>query len=201
MWELLPLNVRIFLQSLYGEQSPITEKDLNRAEIDALKKIGDNRYINFPKYYNANSVELAKILNPTATTQTLLRKVDDATAEKYIPSKQINYADYSIAPDTPGWLGVAGKTISDPRYRIATTLGNFGMEDRGDHYRAYDTYTWNGDFKEAGGGRLSTLNDIFGDENKGFREQLIRKPTLLFNALAEIFAPQVDRKVDIKIPK
>ena len=170
MADFLPINARFFLDSLQGKTDPITEKDFSPEEIKTLSEIGKNKF------------------RPAIPTSGF-NPQDIADVEAILHSPQVGYADYSANPDKRNALL---STLTDPRYRIATSLGNFGMLDKGDHYQVYDKYNWNGDFKTP----VKSLKDIWNNPD-------VDKTSLtsLGNALAEVYAPKVTRPVNIKVPK
>jgi hypothetical protein len=170
MADFLPINARFFLDSLQGKTDKITEKDFSPEEIQTLREIGNTK---FRPYGSTKGFDPETI----------------AAVEKMQREPQVGYVDYSPNPDR---RNAAWATLSDPRYRIATSLGNFGMKDEGDHYKVYDKYTWNGDFKEP----VKSLKDLWNNPN-------VDKTSLtsVGNALAEIYAPKTSRPVEVRIPK
>lgn len=191
MWETLPINVRLYLQSLLGETKPITEKDFSKSELEVLKQQGNLKYVKGPKQARQNEQDKLRVNKQGYLPSTLARLYDQTYEKDYTPtSKQITYADYSPAPDLSNWSGTAYKTISDPRFRVATSLGNFGITDNGDHYQVFDDYAWNGDFNSP----INSLNDLW-------NQTRFTRPTELLNGLAELFAPQTKRPVNIRINK
>lgn len=170
MADFLPVNARFFVDSLQGKTDKITEKDFSPEEIQTLREIGNNKFRPVVPMFNASSQELAAI-------------------QKDLHSPQVGYPDYSPNPDQ---RNAAWATLTDPRYRIATSLGNFGMKDEGDHYKVYDKYNWNGDFKEP----VKSLKDLWNNPN-------VDKTSLtsVGNALAEIYAPKTSRSVELRVPK
>lgn len=183
LYRQVPLNARLFTDSLRGVTTPLTEKDLRPDEIKVLQDIYTQRQ---------NQIRMANEFankNPTYSAQD---KLDSAAqAQKLYGSKQVGYGDY--APhlfDLQNWLQSAYNSFTDPRYRIATSLGNFGMEPQGNNLRIYDKYNWNGDFDKP----IKSLADVF-------RSTSMTNPTQVLNGLAELFAPKVSRPVEINIPQ
>lgn len=173
---LLPVNGRFYLESLLGKTDPITEKDFSEEDLKLLKSEAVSKYITVPA-------------NVRAMQQGQERAgVEVMTANPINP--QVSYGDYRGRPDNSNWAQALIKSYTSPEFRIGTSLGNFGIKDRGDHYEAYDTYNWNGDFDK----QIKTLQDLW-------NQTKFSKPTSILNGLAELYAPKVNRPVNIKIPK
>lgn len=186
----LPINARFFLQSLFGTDSPITEKDFSASEIDVLRSAGNRKYVSKPEWARQNDLHEVGQNQAGYLPQTQLRQIDETMQRPYIPqNRQSGYEDYYLMPDRGGWADSVQKTLTDPSYRIATSLGNFGIEDQGDAYRVYDKYNWNGDFDKP----VQSLQDVF----KGG----LTNPTLFLNRLAELYAPKTSRPVNVRVPK
>lgn len=181
LYRQVPLNARLFADSLRGVTTPVTERDLRPDELAVLQGIYDKRQ--------------RTLANETAMIQR--SKFEDdlkrdliANAQKTAADKQVGYMGYHPTPDQYNWLQSVYKTFTDPSYRIATSLGNFGMENQGNNLRFYDKYNWNGDFATP----INTLGDLW-------KQASFARPTETLNALAEMFAPKVSRPVEINIPQ
>lgn len=198
MWESLPLNVRLFLESLIGETKPITEKDLTSDELQVLKGQAVAKYVNEPAIRGnmmrariKQSIEYPDSLFAMQySPQTYARLIDKSYETPKNIRPQVSYLDYRAAPDDANWLQAINKTYNSPEFRIGTALGKFGIKDIGDAYEVYDTYNWKNDFDRP----ITSLKDVF--EVSEFS-----KPTSVLNALAALYAPKVDRPIKIKVNK
>jgi hypothetical protein len=188
---MLPINIQLFLDSLRGKTSPITEKDFDPIDIEFLRKFGDRTYGAAVTASRENKLANIELNNNKYLPQTQARLVDSAQTYQPRLEKQVGYGQYvKELPDYVNWLDAAHKSFNDPAFRISTSLGNFGMEDKGDYYRVYDKYNWNGDFDKP----VNSLQSLWEQTRLG-------NPTRILNGLAEMFAPKVSRPVELKINK
>lgn len=185
---MLPINIQLFLDSLLGKTNTVTEKDFSLEDLDVLRKLGDKRSV-AEDTVRQNRLALLEPRLENYLPQTQARLVDKANSHTI--NRQVQYGHYTKdLPDNNNWTSALTKSFNDPAFRISTSLGNFGMEDKGDHYRVYDKYNWNGDFEKP----IKSLGDLW--EQASFS-----KPTEFLNGLAELYAPKVSRPVDIKVYK
>ena len=180
LYKQVPLNARLFIDSLRGATTPVTERNLRPDELQTLQDI-------YTKRQRTLANETAMIQRSQLEDER--KKELIANAIKTAGNKQVGYGDYSPAPDMNNWLEAAYKSFTDPRFRIATSLGNFGMRQQGNNLNFYDTYNWNGDFARP----VNTLKDVWNQAS-------MSRPTEVLNALAEMFAPKANRPVNINIP-
>lgn len=182
LYRQVPLNARLFVDSLRGVTTPVTERDLNPDELRVLEDI-------YRKRQRTMESE-TKMINKSDTLTDIDKAFFAMNAQKTAQHPQVGYSEYSFQPDRYGWLGSLMQTINNPNYRIGTSLGNFGMKDQGDKLNFYDTYNWNGDFAYP----IKNLGDLF-------KQTSVMRPTEILNGLAELYAPKVNRPVNITIPK
>ena len=181
LYKQVPLNARLFIDSLRGVTTPVTEKDLSSDELKVLEDIYKKRQ---RQYENET-----RMVNKSDKFTDIDKAFYTQSAEQRRTQPQVSYSDYSFAPDRHGWLGALMETMSNPAYRIGTSLGNFGMKQQGNNLNFYDKYNWNGDFAYP----IKSLGDLWNQTS-------IMRPTEILNGLAELYAPKVTRPVNINIP-
>lgn len=196
--DLFPTNAKIFASSLMGDTSPITEKNFTADELAAMVDLiknkaaqdqqneavlrrgvrGPEEYAAFPNSRNGQDVPYSDYM---AEKNKKL-----ATYDKTKGKTSITYTDYpdEAKPDTHGWLNTFLKSYTDPRYGVATSLGQFNALDRGNQYEVQDQYNWNKS-------EPFQMADLF---------ELFKRPEAIGNALMRL-GPQVNRPVKIMLPK
>lgn len=188
---MLPINIQLFLDSLIGKTTPVTEKDFYPSDIEFLRKFGDRTYGAATTAARENRLADIELNERGYLPQTQARLVDSAQVYQPKLKKQVTYKNYTKdLPDDNMWLDSVRKSFTDPAFRVSTSLGSFGMEDKGDYYRVYDKYNWNGDFDRP----VNSLQSLWDQAS-------FTHPTSILNGLAEMFAPKVTRPVELKINK
>ena len=195
---MVPTNVRTFGESLLGNKAPITEKDFSEEELRAMMELiqakeaqdaqreawlrgsirGQEQYQNLPNQRHGQMVPYE---------QYLKEKQDKiGTFDKTRGKTSVTYQDYpsESSPDSMGWLDTAKASYNDPKFGVATTLGQFNAQDTGDAYQIQDQYNWN----PSKGMSLEDLVELF------------KRPEAIGNTLMRL-GPGVNRPVNIKLQK
>ena len=162
--EIVPVNFRMLAKSIVAP-SPVTEKDFNKRELQALNKVAKraefrvNNPLNtqasneilkqlqdhwdsqkYPQYPQVNSMGVPNNNNNIAnyaqdySSDMIYNMAKDMTA------KGIQYPDYNTDVDINS-IGnnFAYRSIVDPNYALATTLGRAVLKDN----KLADTYDFN----------------------------------------------------------
>ena len=127
----VPINARMFAQSLTGDTSPLTEADMNTADLDALR----------------SAVSRAKADGRSYFDYLDLDQADTPSRQRGIPFGE---------PVTD----MISRSLSDPAYRMKTTIGQAGFTDGHEGVTVTDTYDFNGLNQITG--RAVTQGDDYG---------------------------------------
>lgn len=144
----VPVNARTFLDTIFGNRDPITEKDFTKEELDTLKTSIANRqrsnilreeaiqqdlrmspqeYQKNPQAYWDDSFQRKEIAYDEFMRQKM-REQDSFNRTRDRVS--FGYGDYPIksgefaAPVVQNWLSAILQSYTDPGFRLAATLGS-----------------------------------------------------------------------------
>lgn len=174
LYQQLPTNVRLYLEFLAGKDSPITEQDFTRDELE----------------YMVNQ------LNKRNASPTFDELFDEKS------SVPVN-AYYSEAVYDPENIGRFLETLQTPEYRVQTSLGEYtGLkDDEGNFKRIVDAYNFNeADLPELlqlsrghnQGEYAVTITDVL---------SALDRPQLAAELFARYVRPEHSRDVNINIPE
>ena len=174
LYQQLPTNVRLYLEFLAGKDSPITEQDFTRDELE----------------YMVNQ------LNKRNASPTFDELFDEKS------SVPVN-AYYSEAVYDPENIGRFLETLQTPEYRVQTSLGEYtGLkDDEGNFKRIVDAYNFNEadlpELLQLSRGRNQgeygvTITDVL---------SALDRPQLAAELFARYVRPEHSRDVNINIPE
>lgn len=166
LWHTVPTPMRVYLESILGASSPITEKDFKSDElVELFRLIADAE---------ATRQESAKRSGLHADAQYKQERwvagpdgklVQQPTRMRDYFPKAVTYDNYQLGNTrTPGIIG----NILDPENPLYYTLGQFRYESTPEGYIVHDKY----DFPEGGGGAfnwLQMLGRALGLDEEGAR--------------------------------
>ena len=167
---MLPSNSRVFLQSLFGRDDPITDEDFSARElaiIEALaRNAGEGGAVTYDTYGEIRPIQGDPV---GADYWTLFDPDPGGTALGGLQDK------------------LTGNTA--PSQSVMTTLGQFQATPEGDGYRIKDQYNFNTNYPT----REEAQEDFF-DRLKGFRpwrlDDEFSGPYSLARAAGEAFGPR-----------
>lgn len=199
----VPANARIFMSTVAGNRSPITEKDFTDTELSTLRdlyneKTASNRerqenyrnlQYNTPREYQLSpETRIDPIKGGRAIPvsysdwQEDLKRKEDSYNKN--PTKtSVSYEDYNVkkgyntAPVMDGWLNTIMNSYRDPRQALMGTLGSFNFQDNGG--RVEDTYGMKKDqqwyYHNAANKGLMDILQRYYDKPGSLGENLYRK--------------------------
>lgn len=201
LYKKIPVNMRVFGESLLGSRAPITEKDFSDEDLQFIKQA----YLKKKANNDSNEQLLRReLVSGTGWAADEQGNLVDSTAEyrknvqraldTYIKTKDktsLGYSDYdnSGIPQGGGWLKQVAGSFNDPAYRTATTLGSFNVHEDPEHgLIVKDKYDWESVKASPG--------EVFSAFLQGSAS-----PEELGNALMRTIRPDVSRDVRIKLPQ
>ena len=212
LYKQIPVNARVFAETVLGAEDPITEEDFTAEDLRYLRSLVDEtsakndareaQLLRDRDYYRANpdlrSYELGEGGNLVDITDREREELD-RKIKSYEDTRgrtSVNYGDITKTQKygTEGEFESITKTIKDsfldPAYRAKTTLGRFTAEQQEDGSVVIkDTYDWNQLDQKV------SLQDFL-DALPG----MIRSPRKAGNAFMRLVKPDTSREVNIKLP-
>lgn len=169
----LPLNLQIFLETVLGKQTPITEKNLlpqdkeklkevirrkQQANLDREFSLQNSLYDTPQEFRRGSPTKLEETTDGRyiSVPQSYTEHQDDikrqlASFEKTRGKTSVSYGDYGVAsgenaaPVGQSWGSMLKQSIDDPAFRLAGTLGSFNAYDTPTGTRVEDTYGFDKD--------------------------------------------------------
>jgi len=212
LYKQIPVNARVFAETVLGAEDPITEEDFTDEDLRYLRRLVDETSAKNDvreaelrgdrDYYRANpdlrSYELGEGGNLVDITDRRREKLD-RRIKSYEDTRgrtSIDYQDITKTQKhgTEGEFESVIKTVKDsfldPAYRAKTTLGRFTAEQQEDGSVVIkDTYDWNQLDQKV------SLRDFL-DALPG----MIRSPRKAGNAFMRLVKPDTSREVNVKLP-
>ena len=204
VYKKIPANMRIFAETLFGEEGPITEADYSEEDLQFLrreydkKKAEDLKDEEFARYQLANTQE-GDLL--TFKDGKIVDSTDKLRAEReedvayYDRTKgKTHMAPYDYASEEydheGNWVSSTMQSFQDPSYRAGTSLGRFYVVQQDDgSVRIEDTYDWTKAPKDIS---LTQWLGIVG---------ALKSPEQVGNVIMRLFMPDTARDVNIKLPE
>ena len=165
----IPTNARLLVENILGRKSDITEKDFTEDELVEMILLSEMQENNYRNKKNR------KFANQPLNQTTVSSYGADPQA---LGAKQV---DESYAASLY-------RTLTDPQYRVATSLGRFESESNPDDITIKDEYNFNEKQRD-----LPT--DLV-----GMLGRIVNSPELAGEYLANLFNTS-PRQVNIKVPK
>lgn len=177
----VPVNIRTFVETVLGNQNPITEQDFSPEELQTLRNtIAGRQKFNLERegrlreslrtppqeYYRRPEVEYddalqRKPLSYPAFLEKKQRELDSFTNTSDRTS--FSYGDYPIksgdmaAPVLQNWFDALYQSYNDPGFRLASTLGSAKYQDG----HVVDSYGFTDNHPTYGVKSSASLADIF----------------------------------------
>lgn len=218
-----PVNAQTFLSTIFGNRDPITEKNFSPEELEALKEtIRKKKEYNAnyeaklllglqatPEDYSANP-EFSLVPGEKGTyksvpkpySQFIKETIDRLKSfDKDRSKTSVSYGDYHVnsgedaAPVNQGWLNALYQSFTDPKFRLASTLGSFNAYDRNGQIVVEDNYGFDKDTQENYYGNASEkplTNILYNNWDR---------PGSLGEILYRKYLGDASRPVRINIPK
>ena len=184
----VPANMRVFAGSMLGDESPITEKNFNPEELQAMRAQIIRR--------QAENADLEEMYR-TGNSQTFNADTGDwvdgdfskeiASFDDTRGKTAISYDDYELSNEQNESSLL--KSFTDPEYSVQTTLGRYVAHQNEDGSTTIkDVYDWN----DADVSKLST-KDIFNAfaNSKNARH--------IGNLAARLLKPNIKRPVEVNL--
>jgi hypothetical protein len=208
----VPTNARILLETMAGKTSDITEDDLEPDDLEALKSVVAQRKDHNLRYEEdlrkiAAGDESAFIPNqfyhrhgsdPEYMKQAAKESLE--TRDRTRNNTSVGYESYGDAGrllDNKGLGESIKKSYTEPRFRMATTLGAFNATDDDKGTLVRDVYRYYLDKKKEGQWKGDTpihdrtISEIY-EKSQG--------PVRFFEQLYQKYFPDRERKVNIRLP-
>jgi hypothetical protein len=212
LYKQIPVNARVFAETVLGAKDPITEEDFTDEDLRYLRRLVDetrakneareaelrsdrDRYRANP---NLRSYELSEDRSFIDVTDKKREELD-RKIKSYEDTRGRTSVDYrditkTQKSGTEGEFESITKTIRDsfldPAYRAKTTLGRFTAEQQEDGSVVIkDIYDWNQLDQKV------SLQDFL-DALPG----MIRSPRKAGNAFMRLVKPDTSREVNVKLP-
>ena len=166
----MPVNINTYLASLFGDTTPITDKNFSEEDLTSLRETikrkqqfnkdrqeslkyqqldTPSEYRRSPEYSlvpkTPGSTTLISQETPYSVRQDNLKNQEESYRKN--PNKiSVSYGDYNVksgenaAPVGQNTLSALFQSFTDPAFRLASTLGSFNAYDEGDKYRVEDQY-------------------------------------------------------------
>ena len=197
LYNRLPVNMRVFVETALGNTSPITAEDFSDEDLRFLREKYEKTNAENERaeaYYRAQ-LERATPEAPYAEAgrdqyrkelEDKIKSYDDTRGKTSM--HQWDYASKGYKHEGD-WVDTIVNSFTDPSYRAGTTLGSFNVIQQEDgSVSIQDTYDW-----------------TKAPENISLIEFLsavtaVKSPEQLGNVFMRLLNPDVSRKVDIKLP-
>lgn len=199
LYKKIPTNLRLFGEYLAGVESPITEKDFTTEELDLIRNQIIAQKINnevledeYRKAGDADAVETFK----TTRGRTSVSPYD--IQESGLPRTKTTFGRSYLSGGSgsvdKGWED-ALRSLDDPRYTVATSLGKYTAEDVDDGFRIRENY----DFNRGASDRPSPIQDVESfDQLKNLLTNMQATPEVVGETLANLIKSD-PRAVDIRL--
>ena len=163
LYKKIPTNLRLFGEYLAGVESPITEKDFTEDELDVIRnqivaqKI--NNEVLEDEYRKAGDADAVETFEKTRG-RTSVSPYD--IQESGLPTTKTTFGRSYLSGGSgavdKGWEESL-KSLNDPSYTVATSLGKYTAEDIEDGFRIRENY----DFNRGSLDRPLPIQDIMRD--------------------------------------
>ena len=199
LYKKIPTNLRLFGEYLAGVESPITEKDFTEDELDVIRNQIIAQKINnevledeYRKAGDADAVEtFEKTRGRTSVSPYTIQESGLPTSKTTFGRSYISGGSGAV---DKGWEE-ALKSLNDPSYMVATTLGKYTAEDVEDGFRIREDY----DFNRGASDRPSPIQDIESfDQLKNLLATMQATPEVVGETLANMIRSE-PRAVDIRL--
>jgi len=199
LYKKIPTNLRLFGEYLAGVESPITEKDFTEDELDVIRNQIIAQKINnevledeYRKAGDADAVEtFEKTRGRTSVSPYTIQESGLPTSKTTFGRSYISGGSGAV---DKGWEE-ALKSLNDPSYMVATTLGKYTAEDVDDGFRIREDY----DFNRGASDRPSPIQDIESfDQLKNLLATMQATPEVVGETLANMIRSE-PRAVDIRL--
>jgi len=199
LYKKIPTNLRLFGEYLAGVESPITEKDFTTEELDLIRNQIIAQKINnevledeYRKAGDADAVETFE----TTRGRTSVSPYD--IQESGLPRTKTTFGRSYLSGGSgavdKGWED-ALRSLDDPRYTVATSLGKYTAEDVEDGFRIRENY----DFNRGASDRPSPIQDVESfDQLKNLLTNMQATPEVVGETLANLIKSD-PRAVDIRL--
>ena len=199
LYKKIPTNLRLLGEYLAGAESPITEKDFTTEELDVIRNQIVAQKINnealedeYRKAGNADAVETFE----TTRGRTSVSPYD--IQESGLPTTKTTFGRSYLSGGSgavdKGWEESL-KSLNDPSYTVATSLGKYTAEDIDDGFRIRENY----DFNKGSLERPSPIQDIESlDQLKNLLATMQATPEVVGETLANMIRSE-PRAVDIRL--
>ena len=199
LYKKIPTNLRLFGEYLAGVESPITEKDFTEDELGVIRNQIIAQKINnevledeYRKAGDADAVETFE----TTRGRTSVSPYD--IQESGLPRTKTTFGRSYLSGGSgavdKGWED-ALRSLDDPRYTVATSLGKYTAEDVEDGFRIRENY----DFNRGASDRPSPIQDVESfDQLKNLLTNMQATPEVVGETLANLIKSD-PRAVDIRL--
>jgi glutaredoxin-related protein len=208
LYRMLPVNSRVFLETMLGDKSPITEKDFSEKDLEFYRAEYDKKKAKNESDEASLRSELAERLESPDRVLGSIKGSDelqDITPKiiRDLENKIKSYEDTrnktSMSPrdyaskdyvHEGGWAGSIIRSFTDPSYRAGTTLGQFNVIQQEDgNVSIQDTYNW------TKAPKTISLGEFVGSV------KAVKSPEQLGNLFMRLLKPGTNREVNIKLPE
>ena len=155
LYKKIPTNIRLFMEQMFGADSPITEEDFTAEELEAIRR-------QITEQQRKNTIREENVRNNTERYERMMNNPLEgdsgvtagltpeglADRQRALDSYERTRNRTSVNPYSlsgyrePG--GAIRKSFTSPGYNIATTLGKYRAEQGEEGVTTIqDTYDWN----------------------------------------------------------
>jgi hypothetical protein len=185
----VPVNARMFLNTIFGDRSPITEKDFSTEEIAGIKKAVSNRKRANIQQESDLKLELDRYNNGMYkdSPDSRNRKAQlEAQLNSYATTRDrtsFGYGDYDVksgenaAPILQGWPSAIYQSYTDPAFRLSATLGSAKYQENNGKPYVEDSYGFadNPVYKRKSTDSLADIFSMYKDNPGALGELLYTK--------------------------
>jgi hypothetical protein len=199
LYKKIPTNLRLFGEYLAGVESPITEKDFTTEELDLIRnqiiaqKI--NNEVLEDEYRKAGDADAVETFETTrGRTSVSPYDIQESGLPRTKKTFGRSYLSGGSGAVDKGWED-ALRSLDDPRYTVATSLGKYTAEDVDDGFRIRENY----DFNRGASDRPSPIQDVESfDQLKNLLTNMQATPEVVGETLANLIKSD-PRAVDIRL--
>jgi len=199
LYKKIPTNLRLLGEYLAGAESPITEKDFTTEELDVLRNQIVAQKINnevledeYRKAGDADAVETFETTRGRTSIDPYKTEVSELPTKKHTLLR--SYISGGSGAVDKGWEE-ALKSLNDPSYTVATSLGKYTAEDVDDGFRIRENY----DFNRGSLDRPTPIQDIESfNQLKNLLTTMQATPEVVGETLANMIRSE-PRAVDIRL--
>tara|TARA_R110000823_G_scaffold262030_1_gene382705 strand:+ start:26 stop:736 length:711 start_codon:yes stop_codon:yes gene_type:complete len=206
LYNMLPVNARVLMETMLGDKSPITEKDFSeedlefyRAEYDKKKAKNESDEASLRSELAVRLESPDRVLGSIKGSDELqditpkiirdlenkIKSYDDTRNKTSMSPRDYASKDYE---HEGGWVNSIVQSFTDPSYRAGTTLGRFTVMQQEDGSVAIqDTYNWTKAPENI------SLGEFLG------AVRAVKSPEQLGNLFMRLLKPDTNREVNIKL--